>query len=236
MNTVEHIAQQLQSRIRRGEWAQAQRLPGQRQLAESLGVSRASLREAITMLEGLGLVRSEAGRGVFIARPGERGLGSAYGRWRFQGRYALRDVYLVRCELEELAAALAAGVVTRHGLARLRATVRQMEAGAADGDLVTMAEGDHAFHAAIYEIAGSPLLLDIAENIGDIVEGSRQVAFADPARVREPIREHLAIIEALASGVPEQARRAMRAHIRNVADRTGLTLSLSGAKPTTRAA
>ncbi|WP_407851272.1 FadR/GntR family transcriptional regulator [Bordetella petrii] len=234
MNTVEHIAQQLQARIRRGEWADARRLPGQRQLAESLGVSRASLREAITMLEGLGLLRSEAGRGVFIVRPGESGLGSAYGRWRFQGRYALRDVYLVRCELEELAAALAAGVVTRHGLARLRATVDQMEAAAAEGDLVVMAEGDHAFHAGLYEIAGSPLLQDIADSIGDVVEGSRQVAFADPARVREPIREHLAIIDALATGVPEQARRAMRAHIRNVADRAGLALAIPGLRPGAR--
>lgn len=236
MNTVERIAQQLQVRIRRGEWAEARRLPGQRQLAELLGVSRASLREAITMLEGLGLLRSEAGRGVFIASPGESGLGSAYGRWRFQGRYALRDVYLVRCELEELATALATGVVTRHGLERLRATVAQMESAAADGDLVLMAEGDHAFHAAIYEIAGSPLLLDIAESIGDIVEGSRQVAFADPARVREPIREHLAIIDALATGDPEQARRAMRAHIRHVADRAGLALAIPRAKPSSRAA
>src|SRR5690606_34728713 len=125
MNTVEHIAQQLQARIRQEEWADTGKLPGQRQLAEELGVSRASLREAVTMLESLGLLRSEAGRGVFIARPGDKGMGSAYGRWRFQGRYALRDVYLVRSQLEELAAGLAAEVVTRAGLARLKATVRR---------------------------------------------------------------------------------------------------------------
>lgn len=228
MNTVEHIAQQLQARIRQAEWAQAGKLPGQRQLAESLGVSRASLREAITMLEGLGLLRSEAGRGVFIANPGEKGLGSAYGRWRFQGRYALRDVYLVRNELEELAAALAASVVTQAGLARLQATIDQMDTAASAGDLVTMSEGDRAFHACIFEIAGSPMLLDIAESIDDVVDGSRQVAFADPARVREPIREHAVIIEALATGSPDAARRAMRAHICNVADRAGLALSIPG--------
>jgi len=229
MNTVEHIAQQLQARIRQEEWARTGKLPGQRQLAEELGVSRASLREAVTMLESLGLLRSEAGRGVFIARPGDKGMGSAYGRWRFQGRYALRDVYLVRSQLEELAAGLAAGVVTRAGLARLRATVRQMEEAARAGDLVSMSEGDNAFHACIFEIAGSPLLLDISESIGEVVEGSRQVAFADPARVTEPIREHAAVIEALATGSARAARRAMRAHIRNVADRAGLALEVPGA-------
>lgn len=225
---VKNIAQQLQARLRHNDWAKTGKLPGQRQLAEELGVSRASLREAITMLEGLGLLRSEAGRGVFIARPGDKGLGSAYGRWSFQGRYALRDVYLVRTRLEELAAVLAANVVTRAGLDHLRGTVEQMRAAAAIGDLVAMAEGDHAFHARIFDIAGSPMLLDIAASINEVVDGSRQVAFADPARVSEPIEEHTRIIEALATGSPALAGQAMRAHLHNVADRAGVSLDIPG--------
>ncbi len=228
MGTVEHIAQQLQARIRGAEWSRAGKLPGQRQLAEMLGVSRASLREAITMLESLGLLRSEAGRGVFIVRSGEKGSGTAYGRWRFQGRYALHDVYLVRNELEELAAAMAAGVVTPAGLGRLRATIDRMEVAADAGNLVVMSEADRLFHARIFEIAGSPMLLDLAESIGAQVENSRQIAFSDPARVREPIREHARIVDALASGSAQVARRAMREHIRNVADRAGLNLDVPG--------
>jgi GntR family transcriptional repressor for pyruvate dehydrogenase complex len=226
---VKNIAQQLQTRIQRKDWAVSGKLPGQRQLAEELGVSRASLREAITMLEGLGLLRSEAGRGVFIAEPGEEGLGSAYGRWPFQGRYALRDVYLVRSQLEELAAMLAAPVVTESGLERLRDTVRHMQAAAEVGDLVSMAEGDEAFHACLFELAGSPLLLDLLSGIADVVEGSRQVAFANPARVNEPIKEHVAIIDALATGSPEKARLAMRNHLNNVADRSGVRLGIQSA-------
>ncbi|MBB5215919.1 FadR/GntR family transcriptional regulator [Parapusillimonas granuli] len=226
VTVVKNIAQQLQARIQRKDWAATGKLPGQRQLAEEMGVSRASLREAITMLEGLGLLRSEAGRGVFIAEPGEAGLGSAYGRWPFQGRYPLRDVYLVRAQLEELAAMLAASVVTESGLERLRDTVRLMQAAADVGDLVSMAEGDHAFHACMFELAGSPLLLDILAGIEDVVEGSRQVAFANPARVNEPIHEHMLIIEALATGSPEKAGLAMRHHLNNVADRSGVRLGI----------
>lgn len=228
MNTVERIARQLQTRIRGREWARAGRLPGQRQLAEELGVSRASLREAITMLESLGVLRSEAGRGVFITRPGEKVAHGNYGRWRFQGRYALHDVYLVRNELEELAAAMATSVVTRAGLNRLRVTIERMESAAAAGNLVAMSEADRAFHTRILEIADSPMLLDLAESIGDVVENSRQIAFADPARVREPIREHAQIVAAMATGSPKAARRAMRAHIGNVADRAGLVLVVPG--------
>ena len=228
MSTVEHIAQQLQARIRDAEWAGAGRLPGQRQLADMLGVSRASLREATTMLESLGLLRSEAGRGVFIVREGEKRSGTAHGRWRFQGRYALRDVYLVRNELEELATAMAAQVVTKAGLGRLSATIDRMRIAADTGDLVAMSEADRLFHARIFEIAGSPMLVDVADSIGALVENSRQVAFADPARVREPIREHARIVDALASGSADVARRAMREHIRNVADRAGLSLDVPG--------
>lgn len=228
MGTVDHIAQQLQALIGGAEWSRAGKLPGQRQLAEMLGVSRASLREAIAMLESLGLVRSEAGRGVFIARNGEKSSVTAYGRWRFQGRYALHDVYLVRNELEELAAAMAADVVTQAGLGRLRATIDRMEVAADAGNLVLMSEADRMFHARIFEIAGSPMLLDLAESIGAQVENSRQIAFSDPARVREPIQEHARIVEALASGSAEVARCAMREHIRNVADRAGLILAAPG--------
>lgn len=228
---VRNVAHQLQSRLRRNEWMRTGKLPAQRQLAEQLGVSRATLREAVTMLEGLGLLRSEAGRGVFIAQPGDKGQGSAYGRWSFQERYALRDVYLVRAQLEELAVMLAARVISGSGIDRLYGTVKQMRSAADAGDLVSMADGDQAFHTLILEISSSPLLLDIMSNIADVIEGSRRVAFADPARVVEPIEEHIRIIKALATGSPALAAKAMREHLRNVGDRGGVRLEIESANP-----
>jgi len=224
MNTVVSVAQQIQARIRRKEWLTE--LPGQRQLAVELGVSRATLREAVAMLESLGLLRSEPGRGVFIVQPAERRRSTSYQRWPLGARYAIHDVYLIRSELEELAAALAAIVVTKAGLARLGKTIEQMRSGAESGDLVSMAEADRAFHVALMEIAGSPMLLDLSENIAGIVERSRRIAFADPHRVREPIREHERIVEALAAGSAKRARAAMRIHIRKAADRVGVRLSI----------
>jgi GntR family transcriptional repressor for pyruvate dehydrogenase complex len=228
MKTVEQIAHQLQSRLRRNEWARSGKLPGQRQLADELGVSRASLREAVAMLESLGLLRSEPGRGVFIVRLGEKRSRGARGHWRINSRYALRDVYLVRNALEELAAAMAAGVVTAAGVARLRATIRRMETAADAGDLVAMAEADNAFHSGIVDIAGSPILHDLADSISDVVDKSRQIAFSDPARVREPISEHARIVDAMATGSPAAVRKAMRAHIRNAAGRVGIVLDVPG--------
>lgn len=228
MSTVERVAQQLQTRIRSKEWTSAGKLPGQRQLAEELGVSRASLRSAITMLESLGLLRSEPGRGVFIAKMGANAPRNAFDRWQLQSRYALRDVYLVRNELEELAVALATSAVTRAGIECLRATINRMEAAADADDLVAMSEADRTFHVRIFQIAGSSMLHDLADSIADVIERSRQIAFADPVRLREPILEHVRIVDAMATGSPSAARRAMRAHISNVADRAGLTLEIPG--------
>ena len=230
MSTVEQVARKLQRRMRGRDWRAAGRLPGQRELALELGVSRASLREAIAMLESLGMLRSEPGRGVFIERPGaDRNLLGARAPWRFGQRYALRDVYLVRNELEELAVAMAASVITPAGLARLRASVERMAAAADAGNRLLVSEADHAFHAVIVDIAGSPMLRDLAESIAEVAEHSRRLPLADPARVREPIREHERIVDALASGSPKAARRAMRAHICHAAARVGVKLEIPGA-------
>src|SRR5690606_22051633 len=137
------------------------------------------------------------------------------GPWRFQQRYALGDVYLVRNELEELAVGMAAAVITSAGLERLRAAIERMAAAADAGDLLLVSEADHAFHTVIVDIAGSPMLRDLAESIAEVVEHSRRLPLADPQRVREPILEHAAIVAALATGSPKAARRAMRTHICN---------------------
>ncbi len=230
MSTVEQIARKLQRRMRGKDWRSAGRLPGQRELAVEMGVSRASLREAIAMLESLGMLRSEPGRGVFIDGHGDaRGALVARGPWRFGQGYALREVYLVRNELEELAVAMAASVITPAGLARLRANVERMASAADAGDLLLVSETDHAFHAAIIDIAGSPMLRDLAENIAEVVEHSRRLPLADSQRVREPISEHGRIIDAMASGSPKAARQAMRAHICNAAGRVGVALEIPGA-------
>jgi GntR family transcriptional repressor for pyruvate dehydrogenase complex len=103
-----------------------------------------------------------------------------------------------------------------------------METAADAGDLVAMAEADNAFHSGIVDIAGSPILHDLADSISDVVDKSRQIAFSDPARVREPISEHARIVDAMATGSPAAVRKAMRAHIRNAAGRVGIVLDVPG--------
>ena len=63
---VTSVVEKLRQALARGQWRTGDMLPGQRELAEQLGISRPSLREAVTVLETLGLVRSLPGKGVLV--------------------------------------------------------------------------------------------------------------------------------------------------------------------------
>ncbi len=79
-------------------------LPAQRELAERLGVSRASLREALSTLSALGLVSVQPGRGVYV----QEATGAPDGHWPFAGEVAAAHVFQLRFALEGFAAGLAA--------------------------------------------------------------------------------------------------------------------------------
>ena len=63
---VNSVVEKLRAALARGQWRSGEMLPGQRELAEQLGISRPSLREAVIVLETLGLVRSMPGKGVVV--------------------------------------------------------------------------------------------------------------------------------------------------------------------------
>ena len=66
---VNAVVEKLRQALARGQWRSGEMLPGQRELAEQMGISRPSLREAVTVLETLGLVRSMPGKGVLVLDP-----------------------------------------------------------------------------------------------------------------------------------------------------------------------
>src|SRR5690606_6503040 len=107
LSTPEMIVRTIQKMIQRGKFKPGQRLPGQRELAEHLNVSRASLREALSTLEALDLVRTSAGRGTYI-HDREQSQSEPILDWRFSSQYALQEVYEFRYFTETAAARLAA--------------------------------------------------------------------------------------------------------------------------------
>lgn len=219
------VAKQLQKMIRNGELATSERLPSQRALAERLGVSRPSLREALMTLETLGLIRTYPGRGTFVSNPQDQ-TGDQVANWRYSKEYSIADVFEVRLLLEGQLARHAAESATLADISQLTATTDRMEAAWERGDLIANVDEDQLFHQHIASKSQNILLQQTYDSLGDLLtETQRQpIPFTALERMADSIKEHREIISAIHARDADQAQAAMIRHIRNTADCAGVAI------------
>ena len=168
----------------------------ERQIAARLGMSRTPVREAVRRLEGEGTVERQRS-GALIVRP--------YSMEEFLQALAVRRL------LEGEAARLAAGKVSPELLAAARERIARLRR---DGLAESARRDDRDFHAAIAEASGNPVL---ATTISDLRKRTAMFRLGRlPERLDQVCDEHVAILDALASGDGEAARAAMQTHIENV--------------------
>jgi GntR family transcriptional repressor for pyruvate dehydrogenase complex len=211
-------AEIIQQRIRSGAYPPDAALPGQRELAQELGMGRPAVREAISALEGLGLLRVEAGRGVFVVAPGS----PVTGRWRFETRYRLEDVYVVRAALESVSVLLTTDRASASNLKELDKLVDRLADAVAREDLLEMSLADRDFHRKLAELSGNVFLQDMLDSFDPVLTESRNVAFADPNPKRRdaPVIEHREIVDLIRTGNAEAASRSMKKHIAHAQTRS----------------
>lgn len=216
-------ARQLQQQILNGSLPAGSMLPGQRELSARMGISRASLREAISMLEALGMLSSQPGRGVLVT----------HGRHRSEAELPIGpaaipavDMYQFRIALEPVAAALAASRITPSGASQLWAIQQNLEQAIDDNDLIAASEADLAFHLSVAQRSGNAMFQTTIGEAPDPLAHNLRLAFADPQRVRETAEEHRLITLAITAGDALEARNAMRAHLEHTAERAGISLAL----------
>ena len=187
----EYVAERLQRMILAGELAPGEALPAQRTLAERLGVSRTSLREALTVLETLGLVRVRAGKGVFVSDPSadDTAPGPRGDRYTHAAR-----VYQLRLAIEPFVSGLVAITAADAEIDRLAETVAEMRAALAEGDLVRAAQADGDFHQRLLVAAGNPLFPAAMRPAGPMLAETRRIPFANRESVRAPLDEHERIL------------------------------------------
>ena len=177
----------------------------QEALAERFGVSRQPVREALRQLQAYGVVEIHPHRGALVRRPSGR---------------EIREAYLVRAELEGLAAALAAERVTEEELQRLREAEERFRDAAAGGlddeeSVRRWAAANDAFHEAVLDAAGARVLSSTVYGLHRAVPRSLTgPALRTRRLVQENLRQHQQIRMAIEAGDPDAARTAMRDHIR----------------------
>lgn len=211
----EQVASDLAGRIAGGEFKVGARLPSERDLAQSFGVSRPTIREAVIALELDGLVEVKMGSGVYVlARQPSGGKAAETDIGPFELLEARRAV-------EGEACALAATRMTDDIIHRLRALVDEMEDENAR-DVVMSEDADRRFHMTIAEATQNSAMVVAIKNLWDARSRSRQHQFLSEkvraAGVKPRITEHAAIVEALNMRDGPAARAAMRDHLSRVID------------------
>jgi GntR family transcriptional repressor for pyruvate dehydrogenase complex len=196
-------------------------LPSQRDLAEHLGVSRASLREALSTLSALGLIRVQPGKGVFVQAPPEAPPPAGLA-WPFAAQALPADIFQLRYALEGFAAGLAATTLTADELDALQDNVAAMRLELRAADFEAAAQLDFEFHRQILVAGGNQAMASILVASADIFLESQKLPFIRPERAMETWQEHRRILRALARHGTGLAQKAMQEHVRSAALRTGI--------------
>ncbi|ANB73990.1 FadR/GntR family transcriptional regulator [Paraburkholderia phytofirmans] len=208
----------IRERIEGGVYPVGSLLPAQRQLSEELAISRASLREALSTLEALGLLMIRPGKGVYV----ESAQAAAAQPWRFAAQSSLPDTYQMRFALEGFIARMAALAVTDSDLAWFEDNITAMQTALACDELDEAARLDYDFHMRIVSIAGNAAIESILSSAAEIMKESQRMPFYRRELVLSTYTEHRAILDALKARDSAAAGKAIETHISNAAQRAGV--------------
>ncbi len=208
----DEVADQLMELIGSAETEEVV-LPAERQLCDDLAVSRNVLREALAALTQMGVVETR-GKTRIGRTQRARALHLGRGAAPPQPRELLVDPIEVRRILEPEVAALAAERADAAALDEMTRALELMEQGIEAGHSVV--DADSAFHVAIARATGNQILIELIGGLGESLRRSREVSFLPREAARAALTDHVAIVEAIRSGAPRAARKAMLAHLGHV--------------------
>lgn len=203
----------LRDQIVSGKLKAGTKLPSERALCQTLGVSRGYVRKALAKLEHYGLIRTQPQRGTIVAGLGTKaisGLIASIGS--LDEDFGPVELFEIRALLETFAARKAAEragadeiteILRWHSEFRLRADAGQRGL-----------EEDHLFHLAVARASGNPVCLALTSYFTpQIISLNADFAESDPDRFRRTFTEHDGIVRAILAGDPDASAEAMRSHM-----------------------
>jgi GntR family transcriptional repressor for pyruvate dehydrogenase complex len=209
----QQVADQIETLIAQESLLPGDKLPGERDMAERMGVSRTVVREAIRVLGVRGLVTVKTGCGTYVQEPSAKDAAASIERLLKlrQTKEPFDHIHEVRCMIEIETAGLAAQRATADEIARLQATVDGMSVH--KDNLDAYIEYDHAFHEALAEATQNGLFNVLLSPISDLLHAVILVSVQAPGAVEAGLAHHRNIMAQLCQRNPEKARLAMREHL-----------------------
>jgi DNA-binding GntR family transcriptional regulator len=169
----------------------------ERRLSQDLAISRTPVREAITILEQEGFVRSTPRRGIFVVR---------------KTKAEVLEMIAVWAALESLSARLATKNASDTDLAALKDMFSEFKDEKPADHLSEYSEANIAFHQTIIRLGGCKLIADITENLFIHMRAIRKVTIGQDNRAERSIVDHMNIIDALVARDAGRAERLVREH------------------------
>ena len=219
MRTHEQVVAEIENRLISGSLKAGDRLPPERQFAEALGVSRGAVREALRILEAIGVVEAGTGSGPtsgsMIVKDSIAGMAMVLRIHLQLASFTQDDLLEVRLLIERLAAWKAAESATSEDIANLRGLIEKMRGV---HTTATYNDLDAAFHVRIVRASGNGLAAVLMAALREALRQAMVTAFSsleDPTATMKILTdEHAAIVEAIAAGDGDKAAELVTNHIR----------------------
>ena len=216
----DQVFEQLKDLIFRGHIKPGERLMTERELAQNLGVSRPTVREAINKLVAMHLLEHRQGQGTFVNMPvttAEKNPLAAV----IDGQDAsLMDLLEVRLGLECNAVALAARRASEDDIREIEKSVEDMAAAIKEGNLGS--DADISFHMAIAYATKNVVQIHIMKSLYDLlfygIQENLQHLYTEPINLDKVLQQHTDILNAIRQHDPDEAYTAMKRHITFVQD------------------
>lgn len=175
----------------------------ERELSESLGISRTPIREALARLDHEGLVEILPRKGVYVRR---------------KSRAEVLEMVILWAALETMAARMCATVASDKSLLELRAFAMHHSSAAGRADLQEYSEVNIRFHMKVFELSGSALLKTTAEGLLMHMNAIRRQAMREGERAQQSVVDHMSIISALIARDAELAAQLVLEHTMRLHD------------------
>lgn len=207
------LTQRLLAYLGQTDISPGERLPGERVLAEQLGVGRNVLRESLKLLTVLGFLEVRQGDGTFLTNKTSNLLPRIVEWGLFLGDHSIETLIEARSSLEVSLAGMAARKATAEDLVRIEQLYGFMEEAAADADVDLFTSADIRFHLAIARASGNPVLEGVLVNIRSLMHTWTKKVLHGHVNLGDSLALHRPILDAIKSRDPLAAQEAMEQHM-----------------------
>jgi GntR family transcriptional repressor for pyruvate dehydrogenase complex len=211
------IVEQIKRLMADGDLKPGDRLLSERELAEQLQVSRASVREALRALEAMGFLEIKTGGGAFVKETCTNDIILPLAMFISIEKGSFIEIYEIRKIFETAAARLAACRATPIDLAKMEENLKKLEEGLDNFDSEKGEDSDTAVHFAIAEATQNGWLLRLLHTISDsfhkTVSAARKQLYLTAGNAQVLIVQHRRIYEAIRDANPHLAEKAMLDHL-----------------------